>query len=421
MPSPGTPTMGQGSAPATATRVASGSNFPTGTETTSATGVTGAAPASSSSQNIPGTNMPAPTAKSGGASRAKGSAKSSKAVLGDLRKAQADYEARTGYKQNPNELAYQNMLSNMQQQEAMDAWNQAGELGPVGPQADLGFSTPDQRAQMLDQMYAKNDPAFVAAMQERAGTNGVPAETSLPVSEDPSKTGKGMKQKWTAGDYMNAAAVLGRFGQLIGGPEVEKPVYDTTAITRQVYDPASALYQTNRQTSGMLNRMDVPSINARTSIANNMLAQRLNQDAQTLSSYQNMNAQGLRDYETRATEQRRYNVGQTLATNQMNAQNRAAYKQAVDNAMTSLGGFGTAMNQKTQAYDTLNILKTIYPEVYRRIIDGMNGIETPVKQTPTTQTTTTTTEAAPQGQKYGGLMKGYYSGGKMKKAKKYGR
>lgn len=319
------------------------------------------------------------------------------AALGDLRKAQADYEARTGYKQNPNEAAYQNLLSSMQQQEAMDAWNQAGELGPTGPQPDLGFTTPDQRAQMLDQMYAKNDPAFVAAMQERAGTSGVPAETTIKGTTPSTRTGMG--QKWTVGDYMNAAAVLGRFGQLIGGPEVEKPVYDTTAITRQVYDPASALYQTNRQTAGMLNRMDVPSINARTSIANNMLAQRLNQDAQTLSSYQNMNAQALRDYETRATEQRRYNIGQTLATNQMNAQNRAAYKQAVDNAMTSLGGFGTAMNEKTQAYDMLNILKTIYPEVYRRIMAGQKitlaDSEAIKEATKTVQDATGTTTTAP--------------------------
>lgn len=311
------------------------------------------------------------------------------------------------------------MLTPQEQADAQAAFADTGDLGDYGapgPQTPMGFNTPDQRAGIISQMYAKEDPTFFT--RERGGIGPL----STPKPEDAAKPSKaGLGQKWTAGDYMNAAAVLGRFGQLIGGPEVEKPVYDTTAITRQVYDPASALYQTNRQTSGMLNRMDVPSINTRTSIANNMLAQRLNQDAQTLSSYQNMNAQGLRDYETRATEQRRYNVGQTLATNQMNAQNRAAYKQAVDNAMTSLGGFGTAMNQKTQAYDTLNILKTIYPDVYRRIIDGMNGIETPVKQTPAAQTTTTTTEAAPQGQKYGGLMKGYYSGGKMKKAKKYGR
>ena len=237
------------------------------------------------------------------------------------------------------------------------------------------------------------DPTNFGTPLTPVGTDLTSSQSSSEeISSEPGKSG--LAQKWTVGDYMNAAAVLGRFGQLIGGPEVEKPVYDTTAITRQVYDPASALYQTNRQTSGMLNRMDVPSINARTSIANNMLAQRLNQDAQTLSSYQNMNAQGLRDYETRATEQRRYNVGQTLATNQMNAQNRAAYKQAVDNAMTSLGGFGTAMNQKTQAYDTLNILKTIYPEVYKRIIDGMNGV-TPTTPASGTTTNTGTTTAAP--------------------------
>lgn len=237
------------------------------------------------------------------------------------------------------------------------------------------------------------DPTTFGTPLTPVGTDVTSAQNST--EQDSNKRNRSsMDQKWTTGDYLNAAAVLGKFGQLLGGPEEEQPVYDATSITRQVYDPMPALYQSDRQTAGMLNRMDVPSINARTSIANNMLAQRLNQDAQTLSSYQNMNAQALKDYETRIAEQRRYNAAQTLATNQINAQNRAAYKQAWDNAMTSLGGFGTAMNQKTQAYDTLNILKTIYPKVYQRIIDAMNGVE-PAAPADTSTTGTGTTTTAP--------------------------
>ena len=329
------------------------------------------------------------------------------AALGDMRGAQATYEAqkRTPYKFDPNSPYEQYMFN--QDQLAMDQ-------------------------QMLTPgIEMATDPTTFGTELQNVGTNlsGDPIWTPS-VSLDDQLKGKSVSkpnsdkfgQKWTVGDYLNAAAVLGRFGQLIGGPEVEKPVYDTTAITRQVYDPASALYQTNRQTSGMLNRMDVPSINARTSIANNMLAQRLNQDAQTLSSYQNMNAQGLRDYETRATEQRRYNVGQTLATNQMNAQNRAAYKQAWDNALTSLGNFGTAMNEKEQSYDTLNILKTMYPEVYRRIMSGQKvtlaDSEAVKEATKVVQDATGTT---PKTNAYGGKLMSFAYGGKMKKGGKYGR
>ena len=253
---------------------------------------------------------------------------------------------------------------------------------------------------LLDNYMQQTSVGATATDPTTFGTPLTPVGTDLTsvqnsTEQDSNKRNRSsMDQKWTTGDYLNAAAVLGKFGQLLGGPEEEQPVYDATSITRQVYDPMPALYQSDRQTAGMLNRMDVPSINARTSIANNMLAQRLNQDAQTLSSYQNMNAQALKDYETRTAEQRRYNAAQTLATNQINAQNRAAYKQAWDNAMTSLGGFGTAMNQKTQAYDTLNILKTIYPKVYQRIIDAMNGVE-PAAPADTSTTNTGTTTAAP--------------------------
>lgn len=302
------------------------------------------------------------------------------AAMSPIRGSQAAYDAqkRTPYKFDPNNPYEQYMFH--QDQLAMDQ-------------------------QMLTPgIEMATDPTTFGTELQNVGANlsGDPIWTPS-VSLDDQLKGKSVSktnsdkfgQKWTVGDYLNAAAVAGRFGQLIGGPEVEKPVYDTTAITRQVYDPASALYQSNRQTSGMLNRMDVPSINARTSIANNMLAQRLNQDAQTLSSYQNMNAQGLRDYETRATEQRRYNVGQTLATNQMNAQNRAAYKQAVDNAMTSLGNFGTAMNEKEQSYDTLNILKTMYPEVYRRIMSGQKVTLADSEAAKTVQDATGNTTAAP--------------------------
>lgn len=339
------------------------------------------------------------------------------AALGDVRKDQGQYDASQAMQEDlaKTEYYYQKALASKNVLQPINMLQRQNVNALVGPSNDFVTGAP---------LGTYTDSSTIQVSSTTPRTQALD-NYSKKITDNPlqsSNEGNSFGQKWTVGDYLNAAAVAGRFGQLIGGPEVEKPVYDTTAITRQVYDPASALYQSNRQTSGMLNRMDVPSINARTSIANNMLAQRLNQDAQTLSSYQNMNAQGLRDYETRATEQRRYNVGQTLATNQMNAQNRAAYKQAVDNAMTSLGNFGTAMNEKEQSYDTLNILKTMYPEVYRRIMSGQKvtlaDSEAVKEATKVVQDATGTT---PKTNAYGGKLMSFAYGGKMKKGGRYGR
>ena len=339
------------------------------------------------------------------------------AALGDIRKAQAQYDASKAMQDDlaKTEYYYQKALASKNVLQPIDMLQRQTVRPLAGPSNDFTTGAP---------LGAYTDSSTVQVTSTTPRTQSLDKyaeELKKNPMQSPSKT-DGMGQKWTVGDYLNAAAVAGRFGQLIGGPEVEKPIYDTTAITRQVYDPASALYQSNRQAAGMLNRMDVPSINARTSIANNMLAQRLNQDAQTLSSYQNMNAQALRDYETRATEQRRYNVTQELATNQMNAQNRAAYKQAWDNALTSLGNFGTAMNEKEQSYDTLNILKTMYPEVYRRIMSGQKvtlaDSEAVKEATKVVQDATGTT---PKTNAYGGKLMSFAYGGKMKKGGKYGR
>jgi peptidoglycan hydrolase-like protein with peptidoglycan-binding domain len=295
----------------------------------------------------------------------------------------------------------------------MADFNQAYELSPEGPQTDLGFTTPNQRADMLGKMYATEDPNFMPNVQNDGMDSNLTMASK--VTNPEGGRGKGFASNWTTGDYLNAATVLGRFGQLIGGPEVEKPIYDMTQISRANYDPASQLYQANRQTSAMLNRADVPSINARTALANNMLGQRLNQESQIRSQYDTMNRQALLDYENRVATQRRYNIAQDLATNQMNAQNRAAYKEAIDNAMTSLGGFGTALNQKQQGTDVLNILKTMYPDVYRRI---MNGEKVNLAEEAPEAVKTETTPAT----KYlGGILKGYYSGGKIRKGGRYGR
>jgi hypothetical protein len=333
-------------------------------------------------------------------------------AVGDLRDAQAQYQARQGYQMNPDEAKWNAMNDPMRSPiEPLNMLSRTNYRAVVGPSNDFATGKP------LDIYVEGTSPVQITSTTPRDNSLQVYADqiSKNPLTSTSDRGGNSGLSNWTVGDYLNAATVLGRFGQLIGGPEVEKPIYDMTQISRANYDPASQLYQANRQTSAMLNRADVPSINARTALANNMLGQRLNQESQIRSQYDTMNRQALLDYENRVATQRRYNIAQDLATNQMNAQNRAAYKEAIDNAMTSLGGFGTALNQKQQGTDVLNILKTMYPDVYRRIMNGekVNLAE----EAPAA----VKTETKPAGNYLGGMLKGYYLVGKMKKGGRYGR
>ena len=333
-------------------------------------------------------------------------------AVGDLRDAQAQYQARQGYQMNPDEAKWNALNDPMRASiEPLNMLSRTNYRPVAGPSNDFATGKP------LDIYVEGTSPVQVTSTTPRDNSLQAYADkiSKNPVTSTGDRGGNSGLSNWTTGDYLNAATVLGRFGQLIGGPEVEKPIYDMTQISRANYDPASQLYQANRQTSAILNRADVPSINARTALANNMLGQRLNQESQIRSQYDTMNRQALLDYENRVATQRRYNIAQDLATNQMNAQNRAAYKEAIDNAMTSLGGFGTALNQKQQGTDVLNILRTMYPDVYRRI---MNGEKVNLAEEAPAAAKTETTPAI----KYlGGILKGYYSGGKMKKGGRYGR
>lgn len=179
------------------------------------------------------------------------------------------------------------------------------------------------------------------------------------------------RSSWTTGDYLQAAKVLSGFGQLIGGSEREKPNYDSTQITQSVYDPRQALNAKQRTYKDALAGYDSPSINNSRAYANALYANKLGQNDQTISQYQQMNQQARQQYEQRTADQRRYNVGQTTYTNDINANNRASYKEAVDTAFTGLSNFGVGLNQKKQGTDTLNLLKTMYPDVYANILKSI--------------------------------------------------
>lgn len=212
-------------------------------------------------------------------------------------------------------------------------------------------------------------PTSVASMTERTLPPAPGTVTSAGI-EAASPKGDAIKNIWTAGDALQALEVASKFGQLIGGPDKEMPNFDTTRITKETFDPTNALYQTNRTFQNALNTIDAPSINLRRNIANSLYAQRLGQDNNTRSEYNRMNQSANTAYEQRASYQRRYNIGQTNYTEDLNQRNLDTYRNAVQNAFTSLGNFGEGMNQKRQGTDALNILKKSYPQVYQRIMEA---------------------------------------------------
>lgn len=178
---------------------------------------------------------------------------------------------------------------------------------------------------------------------------------------------------FTAGDGLQALEVASKFGQLQGGAEKEKAYYDTTAITKENFDPSNSLYQSQRNFQIGKNTLQNSSINQDRSFTNNLYANKLNQDSDILAKYNQMNQGANTQYEQRQADQRRFNVGQTVYTNDVNARNRGAYKNAIDTAFSSLGNYGQALNQKKQGNDALNILRASYPEVYARIMKNINN------------------------------------------------
>lgn len=86
-------------------------------------------------------------------------------------------------------------------------------------------------------------------------------------------------------------------------------------------------------------------LNLRRSLTNNLYAGKLNNDAQTITNYDNMNKQSNSQYEQQVSNQRRYNIQSTQYTNNLNAANRGAYDSVVQNAYTSVGNLGEALNK----------------------------------------------------------------------------
>lgn len=182
--------------------------------------------------------------------------------------------------------------------------------------------------------------------------------------------------QFTLGDALQGVEVGSKFFNLLEGPETEPQILNTTPITKVGYDPRTALMQNQRNYQNMLNSVGTSSMSTRRALANSMLANKLNVDNQVLTDYQNMNNQALVNYENRLSNQRQQNIASEFNTNNLNAANRGAYDQAQQNAFTSLGNFGEALNRKQRSQDMIMLLKHRYPDIYDSFMKDVNAMTT---------------------------------------------
>lgn len=176
---------------------------------------------------------------------------------------------------------------------------------------------------------------------------------------------------FTAGDGMQALEVASKFRGTAKPAQVDTPYFDSTAISKMVYDPSATLNQNQQNYQNAIAGLNAPSMNLRRAFASNMLASKLNADSQTLDRYQDMNNQAKVQYEGRVSEQRRFNNQQNILTDDLNARNQARRDSIIDNAYTSVGNFGEALNRKKSNAQSLALLKELYPDVYDRIAKNL--------------------------------------------------
>jgi hypothetical protein len=179
------------------------------------------------------------------------------------------------------------------------------------------------------------------------------------------------RSMFTTGDYIQMAASAASFAPLLQGPQRETPYLDNTQITKQAFDVNPQLYQSGRSYRNAVNGIDTQSPNLRRALQNSLYAQKLNNDNQVVQQYQGMNNQAQQQYEANISNQRRYNIGQTVMTNDLNRRNEGAYNTSLDNAFRTVSNFGKGMNEKQQGQDVMNLFRTQYSDVYDRIIKAL--------------------------------------------------
>jgi len=183
---------------------------------------------------------------------------------------------------------------------------------------------------------------------------------------------RGFNQGFTVGDIMQGVEVGSKFFNIAQGAEKERQLLNTTPITKTGYDKQPALYQNQRNFQNAANSIGTSSPNTRRALMNSLYSSKLNSDNQVLTNYQNMNNEATVNYENRVSQQRQGNIASAFRTNDMNAANRGQYDQAQQNAFTSVGNFGEAMNRRKMSLDALKLLRARYPEIYDNVMTGLN-------------------------------------------------
>ena len=177
------------------------------------------------------------------------------------------------------------------------------------------------------------------------------------------------KTPWTIGDTLKVIELGAKGINAFSPAEKEKPLLDNTQITQQSYDPTNALYQNQRNYSNFVNNTSAASVNLRRGILNSALASRYNSDNQIMSQYNQLNQNAKTEYQNRLSNQRQFNVQSQFRTNDINAANRAAQDAVQQNFFTSLGQFGEDLNRKRFASDSVNLMSSLYPDVFNSYLN----------------------------------------------------
>lgn len=253
--------------------------------------------------------------------------------------------------------------------------NYASAEGPYGdPTREvmrnmLPFTTiPSTRNPMADQLFSQN--SSFSAVQGVNAPN-LPAGSAIPEEQlSATADAAGYRTPFTVGDALQGVNVLSKFVQGFQKPEVEPTETIGTPITQETYDPTNQLYRNQRQYQNALNR-NYGSANVRRGVANQLLATKLSADQDVSSQYNQMNQRARTDYQNRIAQRRGQNIQLDQYTRDLNARNRGARRNALDNAFNSLSNFGIGLNAKSQANDTVNMLSQLYPDVSQRAIDSL--------------------------------------------------
>lgn len=230
----------------------------------------------------------------------------------------------------------------------------------------LPFTTiPSMRNPMADQLYSQNEKFNVVSNQRvpNLPVNSAIEEPTATASMTPYNT------PWTAGDYLKLVQLGGSAAGLLGGPEKEIARVDNTQLTQETYDPTALLHANQRSFNNYRNALGASTpINLRRGLLGSALSSQMNQQNNVMSQYNRMNQEARSSYQDRVSNQRRFNAYQQAQTDNINAANRGAHRNAVQNMFTSIGQFGEDLNRKRQARDSMRMLQGMYPEIFKSVV-----------------------------------------------------